>query len=158
RLEALTSLHMVNNAALFTAWETGRLPADHEELLAAARLKPEHIYAPEGKSVAWDRNWHAAVSDAYNTMHFATPLIELPIDKITPSEAKEYSQFRQGYLNLWRQYFDPVGFRVTLNDHRVKMETYILPLIRLKEYDFLNEIARGGTSKLDPTSFPVTTV
>src|SRR5262249_33966753 len=40
RLEALTSLHMITSGALFTAWETGRPPAAHREVLAGANLKP----------------------------------------------------------------------------------------------------------------------
>ena len=77
----------------------------------SSALKPRHIYVPEGKGVTWDAATQAAVSDAYNTLHFTTPLIELPIDKITPAEQQEYHQFRTAYLNLWRQYFDPVGMR-----------------------------------------------
>ena len=30
------------------------------------------------------RAW--AVSDVYNTLHFATPLVELPIDRVTEAE------------------------------------------------------------------------
>ena len=70
RLEALTSLAMLTHGAMFTAWETGQLPADHKALLSAARLRPEWVYAPEGKSVAWDAERQVAVSDAYNTLHW----------------------------------------------------------------------------------------
>src|SRR5262249_14125027 len=44
RLEALTSLSMLTNGALFTAWETGKLPADHDALMQAARLRPDYLY------------------------------------------------------------------------------------------------------------------
>src|SRR5262249_1250655 len=104
RLEALTSLSMVTHAALFAAWETGKLPADHEALLAASALKPEEVYTPEGQPVTWDATRQTAVSEVYNTMHFPTPLVELPIDKVTPQENQEYLQFRSEYLNLWRQF------------------------------------------------------
>jgi hypothetical protein len=153
RLEALTSLSMVTNAALFTAWETGKLPADHAALLAASALKPEYLYTPEGKGVTWDAGQQAAVSDAYNTIQFATPLIELPIDKVTEAERQEYLAFREDYLNLWRQYFDPVGMRVSLKDGQVRLETFILPLIRHQDYQSLREWAGAGTSSLDPASF-----
>ncbi len=85
RLEALTSLSMITNAALFAGWETGKLPADHAALLAAARLRPQDLHAPEGRQLAWDAGRQVAVSDIYNTLHFTTPLIELPIDRITPA-------------------------------------------------------------------------
>ncbi|HMC90165.1 MAG TPA: hypothetical protein VKI17_11485, partial [Gemmataceae bacterium] len=150
RLEALTSLSMVTNAALFAAWESGDLPADQAAMLAGSALKPRHIYVPEGKGVTWDAATQAAVSDAYNTFHFTTPLIELPIDKITPAEQQEYNQFRTAYLNLWRQYFDPVGMRFALDDKQVRMETYILPLIRDSRYASLRQHVGGGATAFDP--------
>ncbi|MBV9123496.1 MAG: hypothetical protein JO112_09075, partial [Planctomycetes bacterium] len=154
RLEALTSLAMVSNAALFTAWETGKLPADHAALLAASALKPEYLYTPEGKGATWDAAQQAAVSDAYNTMQFGTPLIELPIDKVTEAERREYLDFRQDYLNLWRRYFDPVGMRVSLNDRKIRLETYVLPLIQEQDYIGLRHLAGDGTCRLDPASIP----
>lgn len=150
RLEALTSLQMVTNAALFHAWETGKLPANQQELLKVSALRPEEIFTPEGRGVAWDAKQQAAVSDVYNTMHFPTPLVELPIDLITKAEEAEYLQFRQEYLNLWRQFFDPVGMRVSLRGKKIKMETYILPLIRDSRYDILRQVTALGTTNLDP--------
>ncbi len=153
RLEALTSLGMVTNAALFTAWETGQLPADHQALLAASALRPAEIYTPEGNGVTWDAADQLAVSEVYNTLHFPTPLIELALDRVTPAEAAEYNRFRTEYINLWRRYFDPVGMRFRLTDRQVRVETYILPLIRDSHYDTLRWLAGGGTAKLDPARF-----
>ncbi len=158
RLEALTSLHMVTHAALFTAWETGKLPADHEVLLSASALRPAEVYAPEGKGVVWQPVKRAAVSDVYNTLHFPTPLIELPIDKITRAEEQEYLQFRTQYMQLWRQFFDPIGMRFALSKERVRIDTYILPLIQSSQYWSLRQFADGGTTKLDLSQFPATTL
>jgi hypothetical protein len=159
RLEALTSLGMVTNAALFTAWETGKLPADHPALLAASALRPGEIYTPEGNGVTWNAADQVAVSDVYNTLHFPTPLIELPLVRITPAEEQEYERFQRDYLNLWRRYFDPVGMRFALTDRQVRVEAYILPLIRDSHYDTLRWLAGGGTAKLDPSRFgPLTLV
>jgi hypothetical protein len=149
---------MVTHAALFTAWETGKLPADHEVLLSSSALRPAEIYAPEGKGVVWQPGKRAAVSDVYNTLHFPTPLIELPIDKITRAEEQEYLQFRTEYLRLWRQFFDPVGMRFALDKERVRIDTYILPLLQSGEYSFLREFARGGTAKLDLSQISATTL
>src|SRR5262249_33832458 len=137
RLEALTSLHMTTNAALFAAWEDGKLPGNHQALLAAAGLKQEGIYAPEGKGIVWNAAASAAVSDVYNTLFFATPLIELPMDKITADEQRDYEQFRTGYLQKWRRFFDPIGMRLCLSDKLVRLETYILPVMtNSRENDF----------------------
>jgi hypothetical protein len=151
RLEALTSLQMLSNGALFTAWETGKMPTEHKNLLAASTLKLEELYAPEGKGVTWDTERQVAVSEAYNTLAFATPLIELPIDKCTPLEEQGYNQFRTDYLDLWRRYFDPIGMRLSLTDKRVTLETYILPLVENSAYRELRRWTGGGTVKLDPS-------
>src|SRR5260370_30291990 len=81
RLEALTSLYMLTHGALFNAWETGRLPDSHRTVLAGANLKAEEVPVPEGKPATWDPARQTAFSETYNTIHFATPLVELPIDK-----------------------------------------------------------------------------
>src|SRR5437879_891510 len=108
------------------------------------------LFAPEGPVVAWNVNEGRAVSQSYNTLDFATPLVELPIDKITEQEQAEYTRFRGEYMNLWRQYFDPVGMRLKMTDGRVKLETYILPLIENTSYNELRRFTGRGTTTLDP--------
>ncbi len=149
RIEALTSLAMVTNGALFHAWETGKLPADHAALLKGAHLRPEELEIPDGKGIVWNAERRLAVSDVYNTQLFATPLVELPIDMITPNEEREYTQFRDQYMGLWRQFFDPVGIRLQLTDQRVRLETYILPLINSGQYSFLRQFSGNGVSTFD---------
>jgi hypothetical protein len=153
RLEALTSLRMVTDAALFAAWETGRLPTDHKTLLAESGLKPEEIETPEGKGVVWDGKQRVAISDAYNTLNFATPLLELPIDKVTEREERDYEEFRSDYLDLWRRYFDPVGMRLLLRDNRIRVETYILPLIDGAGYNALRQWTGDRTTTIDAATF-----
>jgi hypothetical protein len=150
RLEALTSLYLLTNAALFGAWETGKLPADHAAVLAAAGLRPEDVAVPEGKGARWNGERQLAISDAYNTIHFATPLIELPIDKVTRAEAEEYGHFREEYSKLWRTYFDPVGLRLSLDARRVRVAMHILPLAGSDPYRSLQQFAGGGTVRFEP--------
>jgi hypothetical protein len=152
RVEALASLHMLTSGALYTAWETGRPPVSEPNILQAAGLKREELPMPEGKNALWDPEHLLATSDAYNTIHFATPLIELPITKVTPTEAAEYERFRLEYLGLWRQYFDPIGLRVSLREGKVKLDTYILPLIENSAYNSLKAVTGNGTVKLDPAA------
>jgi hypothetical protein len=73
----------------------------------------------------------------------------LPIDEVTAQEEREYNDFRGEYLNLWRRYFDPVGMRCALRDRRVRLETYILPLIRSSQYNALRQWTGGGTMTVD---------
>ena len=158
RLEALTSLSMVTNGALFTAWETGKLPANHAELLAYTGLKAEQLFSPDGDAAFWNGEQKMAVSSFYNTQNFATPLIEIPISGVTPSEQREYEDFRLRYLGLWRQFFDPIGIRIGLNKKEVRWETYILPLVKTTEYNNLRRLAGDGTMKLDPGMFSDKTI
>jgi hypothetical protein len=152
RLEALTSLHLMTDAALLVAWEKGRLPADRDSVLAASGLKEAEIAVPEGGVIAWDGKRREAYSDAYNTIAFTTPLIEMSLDNVTPREAADYKNFRTEYLNLWRRYFDPVGMRFSLRDSRVRVETYILPLIDGNGYAGLRSATGEGTTQLDAVS------
>jgi hypothetical protein len=70
--------------------------------------------------------------------------------KRTASENQEYAQFRQQYQALWRQFFDPVGVRFALHDRQVRIETYILPMIQINEYQLLRTWTSGGTTPVTP--------
>lgn len=153
RLEAITSLYMINNGALYTAWETGQLPNHHNQLLALTGLKADELFSPEGDAAFWDQEAKSAVSSFYNTIQFATPLIEIPIDKVTPTEQREYEDFRQQYLGLWRQFFDPIGIRIGLGKEEIRWETYILPLVQISQYNDLRRRTGDGTIKIDSRSF-----
>jgi hypothetical protein len=150
RVEALVSLHMLTHGAMLTAWETGKAPVSQKNILNVAGLKLEELPMPEGNPAIWDPETLVARSDVYNTIHFATPLIELPLDDVTPTESDEYNRFRMEYLGLWRQYFDPIGMRVALKDGRVQLDTYILPLIQNSSYNQLRRVTGEKTVRLDP--------
>jgi hypothetical protein len=158
RLEALTSLRMLTNGVMFTAWEKGPNRADTRGTLEASVLKPEELHVPGGQDVSWDAEQRLAVSDVYNTLAFVTPLIELPIDRVTQAEAQGYERFRLEYLGLWRRYFDPIGMRFALGAEQVRVETYILPLIQNSSYNALREWAGNGATTLDPNGFSPRTV
>jgi hypothetical protein len=153
RLEAMTSLYMTTHAALFAGWEQVGPPADIKEVLAAASLRPEQIYVPEGNPVVWDSARKRAVSDAYNTLHFATPLVELPIDRITPSEEREYKRLREEYRRHWGNFVDPIATRFTLDRGAIRIETFVLPLVNNSWYDVMRLWTQGGTIALRPSTF-----
>jgi hypothetical protein len=152
RLEALVSLNMVTHGAMYTSWESGKDPISGANLMQTAGLKREELPMPEGKPAFWDTENLAAVSDVYNTIHFATPLVEVPIDDVTRTEAAEYERFRLEYLGLWRQFFDPIGMRLSMKDGKVKLDTYILPLIENTRYNELRRVTGQKTVRIDPGS------
>jgi hypothetical protein len=149
RLEALTSLYMITNDALFRAWERSD----------SSSLKPEDINTtPSEGPVTWDKGRRLAVSHVYGTLQFATPLIELPIDRVTEMEEREYQTFRGQYLGLWRAYFDPIGIRCSLSEKEVRIETYILPLIKNSQYVELRQRTGNGTIPLEVNGFAPKTI
>jgi hypothetical protein len=154
RQEALASLALVSHAARFVAWETGKLPADQAALLAGSGLLAEEITVPDGKAATWDGQRQLAVSEVYNTRAFATPLLELSIDAVTPWEEGVYARFREEYTRLWRRYFDPVGMRLSLGERQLRLETYILPLVHSSAYHELRDRAGGGTTTFDREAIP----
>jgi hypothetical protein len=153
RLEALVSLHMLTHGAMYTAWESGKDPISSVNLMQVSGLKREELPMPEGKPAFWDSDHQRAISDVYNTIHFATPLVELPIDDVTRTEAAEYERFRLEYLGLWRQFFDPIGMRLSMKEGgQVKLDTYILPLIENTRYNKLRRVTGQKTVRFDPAS------
>ena len=149
RLEGLAGLHMASNSVLWHAWDTGRMPADLTAALNHAGITHSDLTTLDQSSVSWSADRPTAISDRHNTAHFATPLIELPIDRVTKQEEQQYRQFRDEYLRLWREFFDPVGVRVGLKNGTIKLETYILPLIRDRQYAELRRETDGGTVPLN---------
>jgi hypothetical protein len=158
RREALTSLRLVSYGALFAAWEGGGRPADQGELLAAAALKPEDVATPDGTGAVWDVRRRVAVSDVYGTLRFATPLLELPIDKVTPGEASAYDRFRRDYLAQGLRYLDPVAVRLTLNDREVRVRMYLVPLVESSRYAELRHWTGSGTMPAGVPDLPATTL
>lgn len=150
RFEALASLHMMTQGAMFVSWDTGKMPISTKDLYTKTTLTEEDLPMPEGKAATWNSKERVAISESYGTIHFATPLIELPITKVTNSEAEEYRSFHMEYLGLWRQFFDPMGFRVSMDGNELKFDTYILPLIENTAYNQLRRIVGKGTVKLQP--------
>jgi hypothetical protein len=153
RLETLTSMSMVTHGAMYTAWMTGKPAQGLDHILQATGMNPNELFTLDGNAVTWDEKEKVAISSFYNTMHFATPLIEIPIDNVTRTEAIEYDNFRLQYLGLWRNFFDPIGIRLGMNKQQVKTEIYILPLVNTSEYNQIRRVTGNGTIKLDQSMF-----
>lgn len=158
RLESLASMHMLTHGAMFAGWESGKEAESLNSILALSTLKPEEVPVPEGKPATWDANRHVPHSEVYNTPNFATPLIELPIDDVTQQEAEQYERFRLEYMGLWREFFDPIGVRLSLKDDNVQIDTYILPLIQNSAYNRLRRMTGSGTTKYAPKAIPANTL
>lgn len=147
RLEARVSLGLATNGALFTAWDSGQSPTDLRGVLQATRLRPDEIETSEKHGVLWDGREGRARSQIYGTLEFMTPLIELPLDRVTEREAKEYREFRADFLSQPR-YADPFNACMSLDDRVVKLDVHLLPLTSAGLWPTLRKYTKGDPLKV----------
>jgi hypothetical protein len=88
------------------------------------------------------------VSSVHGALDFQTPIAEMTLDKVTTDEAAAYDRWRQGYERQWRQFFDPIAIRVSLEKDRLAADVTVMPLSAGTEYAWLRELTRKG--KLTP--------
>jgi hypothetical protein len=86
--------------------------------------------------------------------HELTPCCEIPLDKVTAAEAKEYKQFVEQYSQYWRRFFDPIAVRVQLTPGQYRAETIILPLIDNSIYTGMAMALGGEPEPLDALPVP----
>jgi len=89
------------------------------------------------------------VSTTYGTPSSMKSLLELPVDRVTPTEAGAYATYRQNYERFWRQFFDPIAVRFDQTGvDSFEVETFILPLIDSSIYAGFREGIQTAESGL----------
>ena len=58
-------------------------------------------------------------SSTLGSLEWMTPIVEMPIEKVTKAEAESYEQWRRGYERNWRWAFDPIGLRISLGEKKL---------------------------------------
>ena len=150
RVEAVTSMEMIKNAALLYLWEKpGSAVPALEKLYQGGFLDSKHVYTEPGDRIEWDPATFTARSERYGRMGFLTPNVELDVTKVTTKEKEDYERFRQSYQNYWRRYFDPIGIRITAG-REMSLSVTILPLINDSQYNELRTHIGGKTIPLEP--------
>lgn len=150
RLEAVTSLEMIKNAALLYLWENpGAAVPDLQTLYQGGWLDPKHVTGEPGDRISWDPATFTASSERYGRLGYLTPILELAVDRASATERQEYQRFRDQYQNYWRRYFDPIGIRVTARED-IDVSVTILPLIAQSRYDELQSMLGGQVTSLAP--------
>src|SRR3546814_14044734 len=79
-------------------------------------------------------------------------MLGVPVGEGRRVEAESYQEFQREYLNRWRQFFDPVGVRLSLTEKRAKVEVYVLPLISSQDYGSLRWLTGGVPYQFAPKS------
>jgi hypothetical protein len=134
----------VGCAANLQMIEYGRLLAkrdrqtalSYDELVAAGYV-PKELHCAHGGHYTLDSQ--GARCSVHGRLPYLTPLVELPFQEATATEAAEYQAFVEDYKRYWRQYIDPVGVRVKLGPP-LDIETVILPLVDNSIYSGLKEM------------------
>jgi len=87
-----------------------------------------------------------AQSPIYNTLAFLTPISELEITTVTPSEKQAYERWRRGYESGW-VVFDPIALQINITESSHEIDLSVIPLRIGSRYDDWVKLA--GTAKLD---------
>lgn len=150
RLETLTTLEMVKNAALLYLFERpGAKVPTLEQMLKAGVIDRADLALEAGDRLSWDPGTFIARSERYGRPGNMAPNSEIVIDKVTEQEKNEYQAFRRNYQDYWRQYFDPIGIRITARE-RMALSVTILPLLDHSEYNQAKDLFGGAAAELEP--------
>jgi hypothetical protein len=150
RLETITTLEMIKNAALFYLFEhPGAKTPTMETLVSSGTIDKRNLYTEPGDKISWDPGKFQAKSNRFGRMGFLTPNIEIPVEKISAQEKREYETFRNNYQDYWRRYFDPIGIRISAGDN-VALSMTILPLLDNSEYNRTLSDIGGKPVVLEP--------
>lgn len=152
RLQALTSLQMITHAQMLRGWERGPGRPTLDDLATAGYLTVSDLIDPAGGAFALDAATGTASNSYWGTAHLARPLVESPVDMVTESERDAYDAFRNQYRSYWQRYIDPVAVRIGVGP-TITLETHILPLIDLSEYQRIKQFAGGPPVIVEPAKF-----
>ncbi|HVC93571.1 MAG TPA: hypothetical protein VND64_07765 [Pirellulales bacterium] len=83
-------------------------------------------------------------SSVYGSLEFMTPIVELPLDKVTRAEADAYGRWRDDFQRNWSRTFDPVGLRIDIQDNRLSADLTVMPLIASSRYASMLNQARDA--------------
>ncbi len=150
RLETLTSMQIVKNAALFYLWEhPGAQTPALKTLARLGYLDCKQLWTVPGDRLSWTPEKFEAQSKKFGRFGYLTPHLENPVVKVSKQEQQEYETFRRRYQDYWRTYFDPVGIRVGAGQD-ISIELTILPLIDNSEYRQTRDAVGGKAVALEP--------
>lgn len=75
---------------------------------------------------------------------FLRPIAEMPPTKVTKSEAEAYRQWRRGYQENWRRWFDPIAVRFVVRSDRLAADATIMPVVAGSDYERFTALTAGA--------------
>ena len=151
RLQCFNNLVMLNNASLFYRMEYGRSPASLNDLIQGRFVDPAKVICPHGGAYGYDPRSDTCTCSLHNRLKLLTPIIELPVLKVSTDESAEYDRYLERYQKTWAPLFDPIAMRFSVSP-QVKVEVAALPLANGNAYadlkhcldDKAQALATGG--------------
>ena len=92
-------------------------------------------------------------SSTQGSLAWMTPIVEMPIEKVTQAEADAYAAWRNGYQANWRWAFDPIALRIGVLDDKLAGDLTVMPLIAGSEYNRVHRrVARRENRRPTPAT------
>jgi hypothetical protein len=101
------------------------------------------LSVPGGGGFRWTSRGPA--SERYGSAEFMTPISELDVKRVSPTEATAYERFRTSYQQNWRRFFDPIAVRFTSFPGSLGLDITVMPLIAGTEYGDIIDLTRGAS-------------
>ena len=158
RDQAVGLMREAAHAALWVAVQTGKLPADPAQLHASSGLAPLPATAPPDFRYRWDSQRRMVRSDIYGSPQCPAVAVDVPVDRVTPTEVKRYNDLRQELFTTARVYIGSTGIRTTVTDAGHTIQTRIVPANGNFEQDALRRRLGGPIIGVDPADFNPPTV
>lgn len=161
RLRARAELAAVDHAALLFAWVLGRPPKSATEMLQSGWLEASELTHSDGGAITWTPQ--VGAHSSWGFAQLLTPLVDLPIDRVSADEATAYRYFRQRYEAELNGILDPMSLRFarTVATDEVTTELSVYPIAiggRFNsEFRHVTELTRGATIQPGPISPGVST-
>ena len=166
RMLCYNHLRIIGHAAMLYRTQYGKPAKSLDELADSGcapapfatdtmgKLRTETLACACGGKYSLAADGITGVCSHHGYAHELTPCCEIPLDKVTAAEAKEYKQFVEQYSQFWRRFFDPIAVRVQLTPGQYRAETIILPLIDNSIYTGMAMALGGEPEPLDALPVP----
>jgi len=166
RMICYNHLRMIGHAAMLYRTQFGKPPESLEQLTEAGcapamfatdrsdRLGASTLYCPCAGKYTLSSDGTTGACSHHGHARELLPCCEIPLERVTRDEAKEYRQFVEAYNRLWQRYFDPIAIRIQLTPKQYRAETIILPLLDNSIYTGLATALGGEPEPLDALPVP----
>jgi hypothetical protein len=158
RMLCYNHLRMIGHAAMLYRTQFGKQPESLEQLAqsgcAPGVFGQGKLACPCGGKYALSADGTSGVCSHHGHARELVPCVEIPLERVTEQEAREYQQFVENYSRYWRRYFDPIAIRIQLTPQHYRAETIVLPLIDNTVYSGLATALGGEPEPLDALPVP----